>query len=63
MPGSADLCFIIDTPDQLALAELRQKGVAIIDGPIKRTGATGVLVSVYFRDSDGNLIEVSNYQD
>lgn len=62
-PGSADLCFIIDTPIQLALSELQQMGVTVIDGPVKRTGATGVLVSVYFRDPDGNLIEISNYDD
>lgn len=59
--GSADLCFIIDTPVQEVIADLQTKGVKIIDGPVKRTGALGSINSVYFRDPDGNLIEVSNY--
>ncbi|MGO9246735.1 MAG: VOC family protein [Verrucomicrobiia bacterium] len=60
-PGSADLCFIADTPMDTILAELRQHGVAIIAGPVERTGALGPITSVYFRDPDQNLIEVSNY--
>lgn len=59
--GSADLCFIIDTPVQEVIAELETKGVKIIEGPVKRTGALGSINSAYFRDPDGNLIEVSNY--
>lgn len=60
-PGSADLCFILDTPVRDALQELQALGVPVLDGPVSRTGATGEIVSVYFRDPDGNLIEVSNY--
>lgn len=60
--GSADLCFIIDTPIELALAELIDKGIPVIEGPVARTGATGKIISVYFRDPDANLIEVSNYE-
>lgn len=59
--GSADLCFIIDTPVNEAVRELEAKGVQIIEGPVQRTGALGKINSVYFRDPDGNLIEVSNY--
>jgi len=60
--GSADLCFIIDTPIQDAMSELKDKNVLIIDGPVERTGAEGKIVSIYFRDPDENLIEVSNYR-
>ena len=60
-PGSADLCFIVDTPVDDSIAGLRQAGVELIEGPVARTGATGPIRSLYFRDPDGNLIEVSNY--
>lgn len=60
-PGSADLCFILETPVQEAVNHLKDLDVPIIEGPVDRTGATGGIVSVYFRDPDGNLIEVSNY--
>ena len=60
-PGSADLCFILETPVQEAVNHLQELDVPIIEGPVDRTGATGGIVSVYFRDPDGNLIEVSNY--
>lgn len=60
-PGSADLCFIVnDAPDQV-VAHLARCGVEIEEGPVPRTGATGPITSVYFRDPDGNLIEVSSY--
>ena len=60
-PGSADLCFITLTPLADVVEHLRRCGVEIIEGPVKRTGATGSITSVYFRDPDLNLIEVSNY--
>ena len=59
--GSADLCFILNTPLDEAKAHIEDCGVKIIDGPIKRMGATGNIISLYFRDPDKNLIEVSNY--
>lgn len=60
-PGSADLCFITEVPLNEAMDHVRSKGVAILDGPVARTGATGPINSFYFRDPDMNLIEVSNY--
>ncbi|MGH1517462.1 VOC family protein [Chryseobacterium sp. JK1] len=59
--GSADLCFIAQTDIQEVLEELKQKNVPIIEGIVDRTGAVGKIKSVYFRDPDQNLIEVSNY--
>jgi catechol 2,3-dioxygenase-like lactoylglutathione lyase family enzyme len=59
-PGSADLCFITQTPLAEVVAHLQANGVAIIEGPVRRMGAMGAIESVYFRDLDGNLLEVSN---
>jgi len=61
VPGAADLCFITLMPLADAMAHVRAKGVDILEGPVNRTGATGPMRSFYFRDPDGNLIEVSNY--
>ena len=60
-PGSADLCFITTTPIAEVVAHLQKLGVSITEGPVRRTGATGPITSVYFRDPDSNLIEVSEY--
>lgn len=60
-PGSADVCLIAATPLAEVIRHLLECGVEIIEGPVQRTGATGPILSVYFRDPDGNLIEVSNY--
>jgi catechol 2,3-dioxygenase-like lactoylglutathione lyase family enzyme len=60
-PGSADLCLITAVPLAGVIAHLAHCGVAVEEGPVARTGATGPILSVYFRDPDGNLIEVSNY--
>ncbi|SEH54065.1 Glyoxalase/Bleomycin resistance protein/Dioxygenase superfamily protein [Rhizobium tibeticum] len=59
-PGSADLCVIATTPLADVIAHLQSKGVTIVEGPVDRTGAAGPIRSVYIRDPDGNLIEVSN---
>ena len=60
-PGSADVCLIAATPLAEVMRHLLECRVEIIEGPVQRTGATGSIISVYFRDPDGNLIEVSNY--
>jgi catechol 2,3-dioxygenase-like lactoylglutathione lyase family enzyme len=58
-PGSGDLCFISAVALDEVIAHLVACDVAIEEGPVPRTGATGPLDSVYFRDPDGNLLEVS----
>lgn len=59
-PGSADLCFLTDTPMDGVLAHLQQHKISIEEGPLQRTGASTAILSVYIRDPDGNLIEISN---
>jgi len=62
-PGSADLCLISpDEPDQV-IAELREAGVAIVEGPVAKTGALGEMTSVYIRDPDDNLVEIAHYPE
>ncbi|MDH3597454.1 MAG: VOC family protein [Rhodospirillales bacterium] len=60
-PGSADLCFVAATPLEQVIAHLETCGVAVELGPVPRSGAQGPMTSVYFRDPNDNLIEVSNY--
>ncbi len=62
-PGAIDVCFITEAPIDTVVAHLKDCGVAIEDGPGIRSGALGKMRSVYFRDPDGNLIEVSNYAE
>lgn len=59
-PGSADLCFITSVPLSEVLNHLSSCNVAVIEGPVQRTGATDPVISIYFRDPDMNLIEVSS---
>ncbi|SHE83052.1 Catechol 2,3-dioxygenase [Loktanella atrilutea] len=58
-PGSADLCFLTETPLDDWQDHLMTQGVPVIEGPVARTGATGPLLSLYIRDPDGNLIEIA----
>ena len=60
--GSGDICLIAETPVAAVATELEEKGIAIEVGPVPRTGAVGELESVYIRDPDGNLVEISNYR-
>jgi catechol 2,3-dioxygenase-like lactoylglutathione lyase family enzyme len=62
IPGSADLCFVTTVPMTQVLNHLRSKDVDVLEGPVQRTGAVGPITSAYFRDPDGNLVEVSNYE-
>jgi len=60
-PGSGDLCLIVDADLDSVQAQLAAAGVAVEVGPVRRTGAVGEIISVYIRDPDQNLIELSNY--
>ncbi len=62
-PGSADFCLITTTPLARVIAHLEHCGVEVLAGPVAKTGATGAIESVYFRDPDDNLVEVSRYVD
>lgn len=59
-PGTADLCFIVDDFDAIA-TKLAAENVTILAGPLRRTGANGAIRSIYIRDPDDNLIELSSY--
>jgi catechol 2,3-dioxygenase-like lactoylglutathione lyase family enzyme len=63
MAGSADFCLITDTPIKEVITHLEASGVPVVEGPVTRTGATGAIRSVYLRDPDQNLVEVSNYSE
>ncbi len=60
LPGSADLCFLTDAPLAEWQAHLAAHDLTVEDGPVARTGATGPIMSLYVRDPDGNLIEISH---
>jgi catechol 2,3-dioxygenase-like lactoylglutathione lyase family enzyme len=60
-PGSADICFVTSMSISEIIAHLNSCGVRLVGGPVERDGARGLMMSVYFRDPDLNLVEVSNY--
>ncbi|KAB2933714.1 MAG: VOC family protein [Candidatus Contendobacter sp.] len=62
VPGSADLCFVTAEAPHSVIDHLRKCGINVEEGPVPRTGALGPITSVYFRDPDSNLIEVSSYE-
>jgi catechol 2,3-dioxygenase-like lactoylglutathione lyase family enzyme len=62
-PGSADLCLVTSQPLAQVVAHLESCSVELLEGPVQRTGALGPIMSVYFRDPDSNLIEVSSYAE
>ena len=61
LPGSADLCFITDEPINKVVEHITKMNVNVEEGPVKRTGALGPIISVYIRDPDQNLVEISEY--
>ncbi len=60
-PGSGDFCFVTEAPIADVVSHLQENGIAIVEGPVPRTGATGPMTSVYLRDPDGNLVEIARY--
>jgi catechol 2,3-dioxygenase-like lactoylglutathione lyase family enzyme len=58
-PGTLDLCFIAAIPLDAVIARLKASNVTILEGPVMKTGATGKIRSVYVRDPDLNLVEIS----
>jgi len=60
-PGSWDFCLTTGVPLERVVEHVRSCGVELVEGPVTRTGAIGRLESAYFRDPDGNLVEVANY--
>jgi catechol 2,3-dioxygenase-like lactoylglutathione lyase family enzyme len=62
VPGAIDLCFITSVPLLEVIAHLAEKKILLEEGPVRRTGAVGPIFSVYIRDPDENLIEISNYE-
>ncbi len=61
-PGAVDVCFITAVPPEEVVGHLHDNGVQIVHGPAEKAGALGPIQSVYCRDPDGNLIEISSYQ-
>ena len=60
LPGSADLCFLTERPVNEVAAHLAALNIPVIEGPVRRTGALGPILSIYLRDPDGNLLEIAN---
>jgi catechol 2,3-dioxygenase-like lactoylglutathione lyase family enzyme len=60
-PGTLDLCFIAAVPLEAVMDRLERMGVPILEGPVTKTGAAGPIRSVYVRDPDLNLVEISVY--
>ena len=63
LEGSGDLCLIANIELEEVIAHLNHKNVAILEGPVLKTGAMGPMMSVYINDLDNNLIEISRYQE
>ena len=61
-PGTLDLCFIAAVPLEAVIAKLGKAAIPIVEGPVMKTGAQGPIRSVYVRDPDLNLVEISEYQ-
>lgn len=59
VPGALDLCFIASIPLEQVIEQLHVKQIPIVEGPVERTGTMGKIMSVYVRDPDLNLVEIS----
>ena len=62
LPGSLDLCFVIEDDMEAVLADLKSKNAPLVTGIVERNGAKGKMRSIYLRDPDGNLIELASYR-
>jgi len=62
-PGTLDLCFIASVSLEKVMQKLQQEKIALLEGPVAKTGAMGPMQSVYVRDPDLNLVEISVYQE
>ncbi len=60
-PGTGDFCLLTEDPIEDWVVQIEKAGIAIIEGPVSRTGARGALESIYLRDPDGNLVEIARY--
>jgi catechol 2,3-dioxygenase-like lactoylglutathione lyase family enzyme len=58
VPGSGNFCVLTDIPTDALMEHLKREGVVVANGPVEREGATGPIMSVYFKDPDGNLVEI-----
>lgn len=63
VPGSLDLCFIASIPLENVIEKLKKNSIRILEGPVAKTGARGPMRSVYVRDPDLNLVEISEYNE
>lgn len=61
IPGSLDICFVTTIALRHVVDHLNAAGIHIEDGPVRKMGASGPIESIYVRDPDGNLVELSNY--
>ena len=59
--GSGDVCFVTEMATDDLVAHLAREGVAVVEGPVEKSGALGPITSVYISDPDGNLLEISRY--
>lgn len=59
--GAGDFCLVTTTPVEKLAEEFAERGVDLVEGPVRKTGARGPMTSIYVRDPDGNLVEFSNY--
>lgn len=61
--GAGDLCLVTELPAGAVVDRLDEAGIEVVEGPVERGGARGTMTSVYFRDPDGNLVEIATYPE